>query len=611
MLSVSIGVLARRSGLGPVTLAWICVFTCLVVVTTYFALARIETTTKHGVQASIQAVLKTTQHALHIWAGFQSDTVSALATDIRIRAFSGQLSQALGAEPQALTAKQRRLRLLSSPALQRIKQILTPVVYSNANQGFFIISHERHNLAAWRDMNVGAESIIEQQRPEYLARAFAGYSVFIPPMQSNVPLAFSDRFKRVVPTMFFAAPILDQQEEVIAVLALRLPHGGSLSRILALGRIGETGESYIFDRAGLMLSHNRFADQLRRLGLIPISADSLLEFTIRDPGGDLLAGYHSPLPQAQWQPTTMLRRARTGGEGVDLDGYRDYRGVQVFGAWSWDPILDVGLATEVNVTKAMSAYTETRNILVLILAATVLLALAMLVGMLWLRRRINRALHIEKVKAEQLVIDRTRDLNSAKEELEQANQELYLQANTDGLTGLANRRYFDEQLSLEWRRCAREGKPLSILLLDIDFFKDYNDHYGHQQGDACLQAVAASLQGLNVAQRPGDLIARYGGEEFVVVLSGGDFTYAQRIAKSIHHRLQLLNIRHAYSGVEGIERVSISIGLATADIITTHVPQGLLYQADAALYQAKHEGRNRTCGHEKNLDETDSPPLVP
>jgi diguanylate cyclase (GGDEF)-like protein len=116
--------------------------------------------------------------------------------------------------------------------------------------------------------------------------------------------------------------------------------------------------------------------------------------------------------------------------------------------------------------------------------------------------------------------------------------------------------------------------------------------------------VASSLQGLNVAQRPGDLIARYGGEEFVVVLSGGDFTYAQRIAKSIHKRLQLLNVRHAYSAVEGVERVSMSIGLATADRICSHLPQGLLHQADAALYQAKHEGRNRTCVQRQSADES-------
>jgi len=598
--------LTGATSLGAATLAWVCVFTCLVVITTYFALARIETTTKQGVQASIQAVQKTTQHSLHIWAGFQSDTVSALADGVGMRAFSEQLLHELHTHTgDPLTEQQRRTRLLASPALKRVKQIMTPTVHRNANQGFFIISPERYNLAAWRDMSVGAENIIEQQRPEYLARAFAGYTVFIPPMQSDVPLAFTDRFKRVVPTLFFAAPILNQQQEVIAVLALRLPHGGDLSRVLALGRMGESGESYIFDRAGLMLSHNRFADQLRRLGVIPITADSLLELTIRDPGGDLLAGFTSPLAQQQWPPTLMLRRALLGGEGIDLNGYRDYRGVKVFGAWSWDPILDVGLTTEIDVNEAMSAYTETRNILIFIVMATVLLALAMLVSVLWIRRRTNHALHVEKIKAEQLVEDRTQDLNNAKSELEQANKELYMQANTDGLTGLANRRYFDEQLDLEWRRCAREGKPLSILLLDIDFFKDYNDHYGHQQGDACLQAVSVSLQGLNVTQRPGDLIARYGGEEFVVVLSGGDFAYAQRIAKSIHSRLQLLNIRHATSAVEGVERVSMSIGLATADTISTHVPQGLLHQADAALYQAKREGRNRTCGHEQSQQEVE------
>jgi diguanylate cyclase (GGDEF)-like protein/PAS domain S-box-containing protein len=166
-------------------------------------------------------------------------------------------------------------------------------------------------------------------------------------------------------------------------------------------------------------------------------------------------------------------------------------------------------------------------------------------------------------------------------------------AATDGLTGLANRRQFDHTADQEWLRCARENLPLSVLLLDADRFKQFNDRYGHAAGDACLRAVAAQLD--TAARRPGDLPARYGGEEFVLLMPNTDHFGALSVAERVCQLVRDLRLPHAGNETEGV--MTVSIGVATAmpgdpvsglDSIET-----LLSAADAALYQAKSDGRNR------------------
>lgn len=126
-----------------------------------------------------------------------------------------------------------------------------------------------------------------------------------------------------------------------------------------------------------------------------------------------------------------------------------------------------------------------------------------------------------------------RTLLDSRSQLEEANAQLELISNFDGLTTIPNRRYFEKFFDLEWRRLCRENKPLSLIMIDIDCFKLYNDHYGHVAGDACLRTVAQALQ---IANRAGDLVARYGGEEFVAILSGTDSVGAQHIAEKMRQR---------------------------------------------------------------------------
>jgi diguanylate cyclase (GGDEF)-like protein len=160
----------------------------------------------------------------------------------------------------------------------------------------------------------------------------------------------------------------------------------------------------------------------------------------------------------------------------------------------------------------------------------------------------------------------------------------------DSLTGIANRRNFDETLRAEWRHCARESKSLSLLMIDIDFFKRYNDEYGHQAGDTCLRAVATCIK--SCMTRPHDLAARYGGEEFVCVLPDTPHEGGLAKAQSLLAAVRALAIPHAASDVPG-GLVSISIGLASVTPHHEHIMENLTLAADQALYRAKQDGRGR------------------
>jgi len=164
----------------------------------------------------------------------------------------------------------------------------------------------------------------------------------------------------------------------------------------------------------------------------------------------------------------------------------------------------------------------------------------------------------------------------------------------DGLTAVANRRNFDNALSSSWRRCLRDGAPLSLVLLDLDCFKQFNDRYGHQAGDSCLVAVAKTLK--LALRRPDDLVARYGGEEFACILPNTDAEGAANRGASMREQVKALGIEHVDSQVCPV--VSISIGLVTLVPHASNSPEMLLEAADQQLYRAKDTGRDRVCAIE-------------
>jgi two-component system, chemotaxis family, response regulator WspR len=185
------------------------------------------------------------------------------------------------------------------------------------------------------------------------------------------------------------------------------------------------------------------------------------------------------------------------------------------------------------------------------------------------------------------------DLAVAYKELEDIKGKLELLTRLDGLTGLANRSYFDLVLVREWKISIRNREFFSLIMFDIDFFKQFNDTYGHLVGDECLRKVARTAE--QVISRPRDMSARYGGEEFVIILPDTNADGAMRIAKKLCDCVEALEIPHSLSSVS--KYVTISVGVATNLVEPNDLSESIIGNADSALYQAKRQGRNRAIAH--------------
>ena len=173
-------------------------------------------------------------------------------------------------------------------------------------------------------------------------------------------------------------------------------------------------------------------------------------------------------------------------------------------------------------------------------------------------------------------------------QLRKANKKLEALAHRDGLTKLYNRRFFDTALEREWKRLLRNEKPIAVMLADVDFFKPYNDRYGHQKGDECLKMIARVLEAH--AKRPSDIAARYGGEEFVLVLPETDLVGGNHIAEAIRREVESLGFLHDNSP---FGRVTLSAGVASTIPSRESSYVDLVRAADELLYEAKQHGRNR------------------
>jgi diguanylate cyclase (GGDEF)-like protein len=268
----------------------------------------------------------------------------------------------------------------------------------------------------------------------------------------------------------------------------------------------------------------------------------------------------------------MYRQNRPGLVLIDvvmpvMDGYEAARHMRETSAEEWVPIIFLSSKeADQDLNRAIEAGGDDY--------------LVKPVSFVVLNAKIRALQRIESMRAKQL--EMSRDLATANRELEKLSRQ-------DGLTGIANRRYFDSYLLTEVRRGAREKAPVSLILSDVDHFKAFNDCYGHQAGDDCLRRVAAALS--SAGRRPADLAARYGGEEFAMVLPGTAVEGAVDVAKAVSRVIGGLAIPHARSAVD--RSVTLSQGIVSLIPEKETTSEHLIQHADQALYQAKQQGRNR------------------
>ena len=220
--------------------------------------------------------------------------------------------------------------------------------------------------------------------------------------------------------MFAISPIRDTEDAIIAALAVRLDPREDFTRITQLGRIGESGETYAFDRAGLLITESRFDDQLESIGRITPGGRGILMIRIADPGGNLIENYQSPLAPDELPLTVMATSATSGNAGSNVEGYRDYRGVEVFGAWLWSDELGFGLATEIDSGEALAPYYRTRTVVIWLVSITISLMILVFFSIVRHRYLREQDMLAYQSELEGLVPERTEELTTRNRDLEQA-----------------------------------------------------------------------------------------------------------------------------------------------------------------------------------------------
>jgi len=548
-------------------------------IVTAFALQEIRHQAEASIADSLTALADSTVESHHMWIEQQLKALKLLANNQSIR--------------------QPIFELLDNPeseaALAKLRYIFEKYLKTYSIHDFMLLTPSQYNLASFDDKAIGQIRTGGSDWQRGIAQVMQGEAVFLAAVALRIQRKGSAHYYEPRKTKVMLAPVLHQSGEVKALLVVRLRPFGYFNQITRLGRLGETGETYVFNRQGLMISESRFRQQLLAAGLIDNVHNEMFELRIADPGQNLLKP-HGPLDVNQPMPLTLMaREATSGNNGLSVDGYRDYRGVPVMGAWRWLDDYGFGLAVEIDRAEALKGYHQTRAILIAVVSIMILLGLMFAATLARIQYLSRRQLLQAQMQLEQRVQERTRELTDTRDALSVANKSLQKMATTDVLTSLPNRRFFDDYIRRQISVTRREHQSIALMLVDIDCFKQYNDTYGHQQGDVCLRAVAQAMANSQVCKRPGDLVARYGGEEFVIVLCNPTSTYVDSAIREIHLSIANLSFPHVNSMVEGIERVSVSIGVARPDCSQELELKSLLRQADQALYRAKGEGRNRSC----------------
>ncbi|USD67736.1 EAL domain-containing protein [Vibrio sp. SCSIO 43136] len=291
---------------------------------------------------SLRAVSSTTYQAIHLWAQENEDHANILASNPVIVSQTREL----------LSTPNTQEALVNSDAQTSLRKLLAPILQTHEMRGFFILDKNNISLASTRNSNIGTINLLASQKG-FLDRAWQGETLTTLPQKSDVPLPNKEgQLIENYPTMFVASPIRDFDGKIIALLTLRLDPIEKLQKILNRSQIGRTGETYLFDEHGVMISDSRFEDELKQRKILADNESSIFTTQIKIP---TLVSNGKP------ELTVMAQSALSGQSNYNIEGYVDYRGTTVVGAWLWDPIHEFGLATELDYDEAYIAYNQTRD----------------------------------------------------------------------------------------------------------------------------------------------------------------------------------------------------------------------------------------------------------
>ena len=350
----------------------------VIAATAWVAGSRLETATRDQVGDEVFTVLDISHRGLEAWAEGHRQAAALWTDSAEVTSFT----QAL------LETDLTKSALLSDPAQTSVRDHFAPVLASRAYQGYFLIDRDGLTLSSTRDENVGTPNLVLSQ-PGFLESIWEGATTMATPLPSDVPLPDEHGALRPdQPTMFVGAPIRDTGGVIVAALTFRIDPTQDFTAILQRGRVGESGETYAFDVEGRLISESRFDDQLRSIGLIGADQRAILNVSIRDPGVNLVAGEDGALPVGERPLTRMASEALGSGDGRDLDGYRDYRGIEVVGAWLWDEDLNLGITSEIDVDEAYGVLRSNRIAMIGVTVFVELLILGAAIVVVRHRRRL-------------------------------------------------------------------------------------------------------------------------------------------------------------------------------------------------------------------------------
>jgi len=314
----------------------------------------IESTMKSNLESELRTLLDVEVAMLEGWYDVQASHAETAANDLEFRKLVSDLL-----EPQNVSSSTQELPEDNS---QEIYKLLAPWMQTHGFVGYFITDRTKKIVAASDPVLVGQSGI--RQYDHFVSRALDGEFIVSAPFKSIVMLddEFGQR-RSGQPIMYASSPIRDETFHVLGTLCLQLRPEAGFTKILQRGRIGKTGETYAFNSEGVMISNSRFDEELILLGVLADDdqASSILSVQIRNPGGDMTTGYRPKIRRAEMPLTSMAAAALSKTSGVNVDGYRDYRGVNVVGGWAWLPEFEIGVATEIDQSEAFLPLTILRR----------------------------------------------------------------------------------------------------------------------------------------------------------------------------------------------------------------------------------------------------------